>query len=44
MLARHIDLQLLPGPIPTDSPNKRAGHLQLICPNCRREMILTEQW
>jgi formate hydrogenlyase subunit 6/NADH:ubiquinone oxidoreductase subunit I len=44
MLARHIDLQLLTEPIPTDSPNKRAGHLQLICPNCRREMILTEQW
>ncbi len=26
------------------TPHRRGGHLHLLCPNCRREMILTEQW
>jgi len=38
--ARHDDLKDLP----LASPHKRAGHLKLLCPNCRREMILKEQW
>lgn len=44
MLARQVELQLIPQPLPTNSPHKRAGHLQLTCPNCRRETILKEQW
>jgi hydrogenase-4 component H len=43
LLARHNELKLLES-IPQDSPHKRAGHLKMLCPNCRREMILKEQW
>jgi len=44
LLARHLELKLIEDSIPYESGHKRAGHLQLICPNCRREMILKEQW
>jgi formate hydrogenlyase subunit 6/NADH:ubiquinone oxidoreductase subunit I len=44
MLARQLALQLIPQELPLNSPHKRAGHLQIICPDCRREMILKEQW
>jgi hypothetical protein len=45
MLARHLELKLIiEENIPIESPHPRAGHLQLLCPNCRRTMILKEQW
>jgi hydrogenase-4 component H len=43
LLARHLELKLVES-IPQGTPNKRSGHLRLLCPNCRREMILKEQW
>ncbi|MFH1825711.1 MAG: 4Fe-4S binding protein [bacterium] len=42
--ARHQELMLIEKDLPTDSPHKRAGHLKVLCPNCRREMILKEQF
>jgi len=44
MLARHIELELVDEDSSCDSPHKRAGHLKLLCPNCRRQMIIKEQW
>jgi formate hydrogenlyase subunit 6/NADH:ubiquinone oxidoreductase subunit I len=44
LLAKHEELRLLEKDLPNDSPHKRAGHLKMLCPNCRREVILTEQW
>jgi len=44
ILARHAELKLLSADLPDKSPHKRAGHLRMLCPNCRREMILNEQW
>lgn len=44
LLARHDELKLLAKEQPLKSPHKRAGHLKMLCPNCRREMILKEQW
>ena len=45
LLARHAELKLVTeSAVPTDSPHPRAGHLQFLCPNCRREMIIKEQW
>jgi len=44
LLARHDELKLLEADMPSESPHKRAGHLKMLCPNCRREVILTEQW
>jgi hydrogenase-4 component H len=45
LLARHAELNLLSREeVPVNSPHPRAGHLQFICPNCRREMIVKEQW
>jgi len=44
LLARHDELKLMENDMPSDSPHKRAGHLKMLCPNCRREVILTEQW
>jgi formate hydrogenlyase subunit 6/NADH:ubiquinone oxidoreductase subunit I len=43
LLARHLELKLVES-IPQGSPHKRSGHLRLLCPSCRREMILKEQW
>ncbi|MFA5034472.1 MAG: 4Fe-4S binding protein [Candidatus Margulisiibacteriota bacterium] len=43
MMARSAELKLYSSK-PEESPHKRAGHLRLLCPNCRREMILAEQW
>ena len=44
LLARHAELKLLEKERPQDSPHPRAGHLKMLCPACRREMILGEQW
>ena len=44
LMARHDELKLLEKELPSESPHKRAGHLKMLCPNCRREMILGEQW
>jgi hydrogenase-4 component H len=44
ILARHDELKLLEKDLPLDSPHPRSGHLRMLCPNCRREMILKEQW
>jgi hydrogenase-4 component H len=43
LLARHEELKLLEE-LPKNSPHSRAGHLKILCPNCRREVILKEQW
>ena len=43
MMARSAELKLFSSK-PENSPHKRSGHLRLLCPNCRREMILAEQW
>ncbi len=43
-LTRNKQLQLIDDNLSLKSPHKRAGHLQVICPNCRREMILKEQF
>jgi len=44
LLARHEELKALENDLPEGSPHKRSGHLKMLCPNCRREIILTEQW
>jgi len=44
LLARHDELQMLEKERGQASPHPRGGHLKLLCPNCRREMILKEQW
>ncbi|MCU0641044.1 MAG: 4Fe-4S binding protein [Candidatus Margulisbacteria bacterium] len=44
LLARHDELKLLEKERGANSPHPRAGHLKLLCPNCRREMIVKEQW
>lgn len=44
LLARHQELKAIIDKLPVTSPHPRAGHLAIICPNCRREMILREQW
>ncbi len=44
LLARHDELKLLEADRPSSSPHKRADHLKMLCPNCRREIILKEQW
>ncbi|MFA5113345.1 MAG: 4Fe-4S dicluster domain-containing protein [Candidatus Margulisiibacteriota bacterium] len=44
LLARHAELKLLEQQRGQGSPHPRAGHLQLLCPNCRRKMIVKEQW
>ncbi|MCX5750266.1 MAG: 4Fe-4S dicluster domain-containing protein [Candidatus Saganbacteria bacterium] len=43
MLAKQKELELLEN-IVKDSPHPRGGHLRFLCPNCRREQILKEQW
>jgi hydrogenase-4 component H len=44
LMARHTELKLIEKEMPSESPHKRAGHLKILCPNCRREMILKEEW
>ncbi len=44
LLARHRELDALEKQPPLESPHPRSGHLKMLCPNCRREMILKEQW
>ena len=43
-MIRNAQLKLQKDKLAIASPHKRAGHLQVICPNCRREMILKEQF
>lgn len=43
LMTKHKELGLL-NDTKSLSENKRAGHLQVLCPNCRREIIITEQW
>jgi hydrogenase-4 component H len=43
-MVRNAQLKLQKDKLAIASPHKRAGHLQVICPNCRREMILKEQF
>ena len=43
LLARQVDLGLIKE-LPTQSSHPRAGHLTFLCPNCRRQMIIKEQW
>ena len=44
LMARHAELKLLEEEMPSESPHRRAGHLKILCPNCRRENILKEDW
>jgi formate hydrogenlyase subunit 6/NADH:ubiquinone oxidoreductase subunit I len=44
LLARHAELKALEADQPSNSPHKRADHLKMLCPNCRREIIIKEQW
>lgn len=44
LLARHAELKLLDEKRPLNSPHRRGDHLKMLCPNCRREVILREQW
>jgi formate hydrogenlyase subunit 6/NADH:ubiquinone oxidoreductase subunit I len=44
MMVRNAQLKLQQDKLAIASPHKRAGHLQVICPNCRREMIVKEQF
>jgi hydrogenase-4 component H len=44
LLARHDELKLLEADQPSDSPHWRSEHMKMLCPNCRREIILKEQW
>ena len=44
LLARHDELKLLEDDRPLNSPHKRGDHLKLVCPHCRAEIILKEQW
>ena len=44
LLARSAELNSLTNEHPTDSEHARSGHLKFLCPNCRREIILKEQW
>ena len=44
LLARQAELKQLIAKLPLNSPHRRAKHLSFLCPHCRREMILTEQW
>ncbi|MFH1389948.1 MAG: 4Fe-4S binding protein [Candidatus Margulisiibacteriota bacterium] len=43
LMARGAELKLYSSQ-PEKTPHRRGGHLRLLCPNCRREMIITEQW
>jgi hypothetical protein len=44
LLARSAELKLFINDLPTASPHMRSDHLKFLCPNCRREIILKEQW
>jgi hydrogenase-4 component H len=44
LLARHDELKLIEADQPSSSSHWRSGHLKMLCPNCRREIILKEQW
>jgi len=44
LLAHHLELKLVESGQASNSSHRRAGHLKLLCPSCRREMILKEQW
>ncbi len=44
LLARSAELDLIVDEQPKDSSHRRADHLKFLCPNCRREIVLKEQW
>ena len=44
LLARHDELKLLEDDRPLNSPHKRGDHLKMVCPHCRADIILKEQW
>jgi len=44
LLARHAELKILDEDRIQNSPHARSGHLKILCPNCRRDVILKEQW
>jgi len=45
LLMRHDELELLPTSLGEDKQAyKRADHLKVLCPQCRREVIFEEQW
>ena len=43
LMARGAELKLYSSS-PENTPHQRGGHLRLLCPTCRREMIVNEQW
>lgn len=43
LLARSTELGQIKN-LAVESPHLRAGHLNFLCPNCRRRMIIQEQW
>jgi len=45
-LMLYKDLELVPetAPRPPELPVSRADHVRFLCPKCRREIILFEQW
>lgn len=43
LLARQAELKLLEE-LPDASPHARGDHLKFLCPDCRREIIIKEQW
>jgi hydrogenase-4 component H len=43
LLAKQQDLGYLDA-LAKNPPHPRGGHLRFLCPHCRREQILTEQW
>ncbi len=45
LLAKHDELKLLEEIAPWGEPtHKRSDYIRILCPNCRREVIFTEQW
>lgn len=42
--AKLQDLELIEQQLPGDALHKRAPHNWIICPQCRREVLLVEQW
>ncbi|MFA4966940.1 MAG: 4Fe-4S dicluster domain-containing protein [Candidatus Margulisiibacteriota bacterium] len=44
LLARYEELAILEQQRIKESPHPRGDHLKMTCPNCRREVIIKEQW
>ena len=43
LLAKQKDLGMLESEV-TNTPHPRGGQIKFLCPHCRRQQILTEQW